>query len=225
MDKVDWCRVFTRPVLLSHLQISRIPGSWLSPGLLRRVLSRALNPGASLGALWGRSTSLLHARRRGRRFGPRVRSLRPARAGGDPEPPSRWEQPAPRSPAAAARQLRALGTRPARRERREPGQPPPHACIPGRILVWHEQRGKYTTAVHSDVGLPFQIRLASSRHLRNVPGSRRREMAARAPLWWSHTAICWSHARVAAPAAPGRLNFASRSSAVREASQSQRPGK
>lgn len=82
--------------------------------------------------------------------------------------------------------------------------PAPLPCFLAKLPPQREQHETHTTAVHSNLS-PIPARLASSRHLRELPGSRRREMAARAPLAWSHTAICWPNVGTAAPATG--LNF------------------
>lgn len=61
---------------------------------------------------------------------------------------------------------------------------------PGGVHPGGSRTGEDTAAVHADLGLPLQ---KGSRQV-DILGSsrrRRREMAARAPLAWSHTAICW----------------------------------
>lgn len=65
--------------------------------------------------------------------------------------------------------------------------PPPTASFRARL----GQRGPYSNCSAIGSGAPVPERLASCRHLRNFLGWRRLEMAARTPLAWSHTAICW----------------------------------
>lgn len=79
------------------------------------------------------------------------------------------------------------------------------ACFPVRHPSWWEQDGEIHRRCALRSGAPVPERLASSRHLRNFPGRRRREMAAWAPLAWSHTAICWPPRGTAALAAAPEL--------------------
>lgn len=81
----------------------------------------------------------------------------------------------------------------------------PPARFPVRHPPWWEQDGKVHRRCALRSGAPVAERLASSRHLRNFPGRRRREMAAWAPLAWSHTAICWPPRSTAALAAAPEL--------------------